>query len=83
MSLIFSSHSQCPEIHILELFTILEDTNINFGGSAPNPPSIGMGFSARGSDPNHVAYPTSLPVPSPTFALYSPLQNEDVRRENT
>ena len=84
VSLMFYSHSQCPEIRIIELFITLEDTNISSGGSAPNPLSAGTDFSTRGSDPNSVAFLPSLPVPSPspTFALYNPQQNEDVHREN-
>ena len=80
VSLMFCAHSRCHEICIIDLFINLENTNVSSGGSTPNPPSVGMDFSARGSNPNPVAYPTSLLVPSrsPTFALYNPLQNEDV-----
>ena len=69
VSLMFYGHSQFPKIRIIELFIILEDTNVSSGGLAPNPPSYGMNFSARGSDPNPLAYQTSLPMPSLTFAL--------------
>ena len=83
VSLMFYCHSQCLEIRIIELFVTLEDMNNSFGGSAPNPPSVGMDFSAKGSNPNPITCPTSLPMPSPTFVLYNPLQNEDVQHENT
>ena len=80
----FYAHSQCPKIRIMKLFITLENTNVNYKGSTPNPPSVEMDFSARGPFPNLVAYPTSLPVSSlsPTFTLYSPLQNEDGQRGN-
>ena len=78
----FYCDSQCPEIHVIEFFITLEDTNVSSGGSTPNLPSVGTDFSARGSNPNPVAYPTLLLVPFLTFALYNPLQNEDVQSGN-
>ena len=56
----------------MELFVTLEDMNDGFEGSAPNPPSVGTDFSARGPDPNPIVCPISLAVPSPTFTMYSP-----------
>ena len=83
VSLMFYYHSQCLEIRVIELFITLEYTNVSSGGSAPNPSSIGIDFSARGSKHNLVACPTLLPVPSPTFTLYCPLYNEGVQHGNT
>ena len=83
VSLMFYCQSQCPEICIIELFVTLEDMNGSSRGSAPNPPYFGTDFSARGLDLNPIACPTSLAVPSLTFALYNPLQIEDIQRGNT
>ena len=71
VSHMFYCHSQCPEIHVIKLFVTFKDTNVSSEGSAPNPPFVGTDFSARGSNPNPnlVTYPTSLLVPSMTFAF--------------
>ena len=62
----FSCHAQFPGICIIELFIILEEAHLGFGGFAP--------------DPTHVI--VSQPVHSPTFAMASHMQNDNVHNEN-
>ena len=65
IGLMFNFHAQFEEIHIIELYVVLEDSHFSSGGSAPNPSNISV----------------SQPINSPTFAVASPIQNENVQNE--
>ena len=66
VGLIFTFYAQFPQIFIIKFFVILDELHFSSGGSAPNPTYI----------------PMSQPVHSPTFAMASPIQNENVQNEN-
>ena len=66
VGLIFTFHTQFPEVFIIELFVVLKESHFNSGGSASNATYI----------------PVSQSVHSPTFAMASPVQNENVQNEN-
>ena len=59
VSLMFNCHTQFQEIHVMELFIVVQD----FPGSSGGSVSI---------------YCLSLPEHSPTFAMASLVQNENV-----
>ena len=65
VGLMFNFHAQFEEIRIIELYVVLEDLHFSSGGSAPNPSNISV----------------SQPINSPTFAVASPIQNENIQNE--
>ena len=62
----FDCHTQFPEICIIELFVVLEESHFSFCRSTP--------------DLAHV--PVSQLQHSPTFVMASHMQNENVHNEN-
>ena len=66
VELMFTFHSQFPDIHFIELFVIIEESHFSSGGSAPDPAHMLM----------------SQPVRSPTHGMESPVQNENIQEEN-
>ena len=66
VELMFTFHAQFLKIHFIELFIILEESHFSSGGSAPDPAHISM----------------SHPVRSPTLAIESSIQNENIQEEN-
>ena len=66
VGLMFTFHAQFPEIRIIELFIVLEESHFRFGGSGP--------------DPAHV--PVLQSMHSLTFGMGCPMQNENVQGEN-
>ena len=66
VGLMFGCHAQFLEIRIIELFVVLEELHLSSRGSAP--------------DPTHV--PMLQPMCSPTFAIVSHMQNQNVHNKN-
>ena len=66
VGLMFACYAQFSKIRIIELFVILEDSHLSFGGFVLNP--------------THV--PMSQLVHSQTFAMASHVQNENTYNEN-
>ena len=62
----FDCHTQSLEIHIIELFIVLEESHFSSSGSAPNPTHVGM------SQPKH----------SSTFIVASHMLNKNVWTKN-
>ena len=68
IGVMFDCRAQFPEIRIMELFIILQDSALSSGGSAPDPAYVALSVAER----------------SPTFAMasQSPVQNQNVHTEN-
>ena len=62
ISLMFDCHTLFPDIRIVELFIVLEESHFSSGGSAPDPVHIGMLLLER----------------SLTFVVASLVQNENI-----
>ena len=64
----FDCRAQFPEIRIIGLSIVLQDSTLSFRGSAPNPASITLSLAER--------------PPTFTMASQSPVQNKNVHTED-